>query len=921
MELAIALICSPRLRCISRFARVQNITRFTPRVESSRRCSSVTNAMADIKSTTSGDDTGKGAGEKITESSISRDKVDIPLEQTDLLVDISNGYQPSHNNGAPHVEQPGVKSLGAVPPLKAHDSPFASISEGLATIRIPIQKPNAPKGEDGDIHNHNEGTIPSVFYNPIQQFNRDLSVLAIRVYAENLNLERKLQLEKRSFRDGRSIKRGKKRKREDVNGETLPAISLFPPDVPKQIHLDSLLEEVVPDNWEFGRQVGPKEVAYPRPEPGIKRTKGYCIRSYLRKFLPEHEDIRLKLWEQPVILKGDKFEIEEDSELVKVGRVQLCSGTRSLFRLRILDALSASGLRAIRYAKELPAVTQIVANDVSASAVSAIQGNVVFNNVKPLVGTSRANAQTVMYEAAAASVPGSNDSLFHVIDLDPYGSAASFLDSAVQALADGGLLCVTCTDAGIFASTAYLEKAFSQYSGLPVKGAYSHEAGLRIILNAIATSAARYGIAIEPLLSLSIDFYARLFVRVRKSPVEVKLLAGKTMIIYNCDHGCGAWKTQHLARSKAFENSKGATLYKYSLGTVTAAGPFCEHCGFKTHIAGPMWGGPIHNPAFVQKILDTLPHVDPKVYATIPRIEGMLTLARDEALLDDATLPAGSDPGTTTLSTDPPDMTKTPFAPLPPATLLNHPFFVIPSHLARTLHAQAPSDAQFRGALRHLGYRCTGSHCKPGSIVTDAPWDVIWEIMREWARKSKAKVNSLKSGTAGAEIWKRGLVNGLEAGCEEEKPKDDVSGNSASVFDERKLELKEITSRASDPEALRTQLEAFLYRLDPNQHRSLSTTNRTGAFNSKTTDDQGEDSTSLPRLPSPQSSQSVPCADSKEPVAESAIEIEETPLAAARRKGIVFDEKLGADPPKNGKVRYQMNPRPEWGPMSKAKMY
>lgn len=33
-----------------------------------------------------------------------------------------------------------------------------------------------------------------------------------------------------------------------------------------------------------------------------------------------------------------------------------------------------------------------------------------------------------------------HDKRFHVIDLDPYGSASIFLDSAVQAIADGGNL-------------------------------------------------------------------------------------------------------------------------------------------------------------------------------------------------------------------------------------------------------------------------------------------------------------------------------------------------------------------------------------------------------------------------------------------------------------------------------------------------
>lgn len=38
---------------------------------------------------------------------------------------------------------------------------------------------------------------------------------------------------------------------------------------------------------------------------------------------------------------------------------------------------------------------------------------------------------------------------FDVIDLDPYGSPAIFLDGAVQAIRDGGLLLVTCTDMAV----------------------------------------------------------------------------------------------------------------------------------------------------------------------------------------------------------------------------------------------------------------------------------------------------------------------------------------------------------------------------------------------------------------------------------------------------------------------------------------
>ena len=36
--------------------------------------------------------------------------------------------------------------------------------------------------------------------------------------------------------------------------------------------------------------------------------------------------------------------------------------------------------------------------------------------------------------------------LYDAVDLDPYGSPSHFLDSAVQAVAEGGLLLVTATD-------------------------------------------------------------------------------------------------------------------------------------------------------------------------------------------------------------------------------------------------------------------------------------------------------------------------------------------------------------------------------------------------------------------------------------------------------------------------------------------
>ena len=48
--------------------------------------------------------------------------------------------------------------------------------------------------------------------------------------------------------------------------------------------------------------------------------------------------------------------------------------------LRILEAMSASGLRAIRYAMELPSVQEVVANDIDPIAVKTIEENIRQND-------------------------------------------------------------------------------------------------------------------------------------------------------------------------------------------------------------------------------------------------------------------------------------------------------------------------------------------------------------------------------------------------------------------------------------------------------------------------------------------------------------------------------------------------------------
>jgi tRNA (guanine26-N2/guanine27-N2)-dimethyltransferase len=680
---------------------------------------------------------------------------------------------------------PGITAIPTVDQHISHNGKdYTTVKEGLAYILIPAEASKVPQtAPQGD------NQTQSVFYNPIQQFNRDLSVLAIKAYGEDViaRKQKALEVDRRKVSDKR---KEKKRKREESFGDA--------PRKAGKIEGSNTVSDMIPEST-IARDAAIEDPSAGKPDESI-------VASDVEPQAGEPED--------PEIAQR-KGESESQSEEQKPNPPSKPRNPT----FTVLDALSATGLRALRYAIEIPFTTSVTANDLLPAATKTIKLNVEHNKLEEKIKAVIGNAVTHMYNLLGEKCKDDKGRTvqsrkYDVIDLDPYGTAVPFLDAAVQSVRDdGGLLCVTCTDAGVWASNGYPEKAYSLYGGVPIKGMHSHEGGLRLILHSIASTAARYGLAIEPLLSLSIDFYARVFVRIHKSPADVKFLAGKTMVVYNCDTGCGAWTTQMVAKNKLAQNKSGkGYFWKHVFEQAPSRSENCVHCGMKTHMAGPMYAGPLHSPEFIKKILDGLPSVSKDTYQTTERIEGMLSMALEESLP-----PLEENPDSPTLTSK----TKR----YDPAAIDLYPFFFIPSVLAKVVHCITPHENALRGALRHLGYRVTRSHTKPGSIKTDAPWEVIWEVMREWVKqKAPVKEGAIRRGTAG---W-------------------NIIG----------LERKE-TSRAANKES-----------------------NNGDAGEFKDTDGTSDE---------------------------------------RAKPEIVFDEALGKE--KDGKklVRFQLNPRENWGPMNRAK--
>lgn len=129
---------------------------------------------------------------------------------------------------------------------------------------------------------------------------------------------------------------------------------------------------------------------------------------------------------------------------------------------------------------------------------------------------------------------------------------------------------------------------FSLYGGHTLNADGRHESALRLVLHMISTTAAKYGLAIEPQLSLSIDFYVRLFIRVRKSPAQVKFNASKTMTVYHCQ-SCNSVTNQTLGKLTYKEKDGKKEHAKFGYSRVTVPSNQCAHCGQNLVIVGPMW--------------------------------------------------------------------------------------------------------------------------------------------------------------------------------------------------------------------------------------------------------------------------------------------------------------------------------------------
>ncbi|KUO39323.1 MAG: hypothetical protein AVW05_01675 [Hadesarchaea archaeon DG-33] len=178
---------------------------------------------------------------------------------------------------------------------------------------------------------------------------------------------------------------------------------------------------------------------------------------------------------------------------------------RELGDLCLCDPLAGVGVRGLRYAKEVKGVTRVIVNDRSLEAVKFIRRNIELNELGG-VEVHNEDANTLLWRRAPR---------FHFVDLDPFGSPASFIDAACASLLRRGMLALTATDTAPLSGT-HAKACIRRYGAKPLKTEYGRELGVRILIGFCQRAAGKYELAFTPVLAHATRHYFRVYLRGRR---------------------------------------------------------------------------------------------------------------------------------------------------------------------------------------------------------------------------------------------------------------------------------------------------------------------------------------------------------------------------------------------------------------------
>jgi tRNA (guanine26-N2/guanine27-N2)-dimethyltransferase len=246
--------------------------------------------------------------------------------------------------------------------------------------------------------------------------------------------------------------------------------------------------------------------------------------------------------------------------------------------ITICDTFGGSGIRGIRYSKEIDGVALAVTNDLNPLAVDLTRENISDNELDN-VKVYRDDANMFLRKCRGK---------FDVVDIDPFGTPAPYVESAAASLRAGGMICVTATDTSALCGT-YKKPCIRKYGAKPLRNEYCHETGLRILAGFLCRTFSKYKKYLKFQFSHSTEHYMRLYA-----------LVGK-----------GAKNTDESLENLGYIAHCPKCLNRQVFKGMTPRIPSkCQECGEVWDVAGPLWCGKLHNSDFIEGMINILPELD-----------------------------------------------------------------------------------------------------------------------------------------------------------------------------------------------------------------------------------------------------------------------------------------------------------------------
>lgn len=234
-----------------------------------------------------------------------------------------------------------------------------------------------------------------------------------------------------------------------------------------------------------------------------------------------------------------------------------------------LDGLSGLGARGLRVANEIKDV-QVFVNDANPKALELSRESAELNGLR----NYQISENDICRFLSAFSSEGNRGT---IVDIDPFGSPARFIECGIRATSHKGLLSVSATDLQVLHGL-FNDACKKKYHGIPIKTTYSNEIATRLILGMIITVAARLDVEATPVFSETNQHYYRVYLRILNKP-DTRNLIG---FINHCKN-CG---------------NRNSSLEPEST---------CDLCGSEQKIAGPLWIGELFEKEFVESMLKEVP--------------------------------------------------------------------------------------------------------------------------------------------------------------------------------------------------------------------------------------------------------------------------------------------------------------------------